>query len=267
MLHAVLLMGQSNMAGRGNLDDVAPICDRRIKMMRNGLWVPMIEPIQCDKPWAGVSLAASYAEAWLEDHPDEEIGLIPCAHGGTTLDQWSPGSCLYDNAVNLARLAMRTATLDAILWHQGESDSTDEAVSVYYDKLRNIVDSLRNDLSAQDTPFLIGGLGGFLRRCHYLGCSRNYQRLNDIFQQFAREEHDSCYVYAEDLQERGDAMHFSAVSQRILGRRFYAAYHTGTCVTQALEGEADYAARCQENRMDEQHRYQYVIGRLYDSQL
>ena len=34
------------------------------------------------------------------------IGLIPCAFGGTSLDQWKPGSALYTNAVARARDAL-----------------------------------------------------------------------------------------------------------------------------------------------------------------
>lgn len=45
MVHSFLLIGQSNMAGRGFLDEVPPIHDERIKMLRNGRWQVMAEPI------------------------------------------------------------------------------------------------------------------------------------------------------------------------------------------------------------------------------
>mgnify|MGYP000999236259 CR=1 FL=1 len=47
------------------------------------------------------------------------VGLIPCADGGTSLDDWAVGGLLYDNAVFQAKLAQRTSELSGILWHQG----------------------------------------------------------------------------------------------------------------------------------------------------
>lgn len=52
MIHSFLMVGQSNMAGRGFLKDVPPICNERIKMLRNGRWQIMTEPINFDRPLA-----------------------------------------------------------------------------------------------------------------------------------------------------------------------------------------------------------------------
>lgn len=38
MIKSFLMLGQSNMAGRGFLDEVAPIYNEKIKMLRNGQW-------------------------------------------------------------------------------------------------------------------------------------------------------------------------------------------------------------------------------------
>lgn len=73
------MIGQSNMAGRGFLKEVEPIYDRRIKMLRNGRWQQMAEPINYDRPFAGVGPAASFAWAWCQRDAQGEVGLIPCA--------------------------------------------------------------------------------------------------------------------------------------------------------------------------------------------
>ena len=44
MIHSFLLIGQSNMAGRGNIADVERIDNPHLKMLRNGRWQPMIPP-------------------------------------------------------------------------------------------------------------------------------------------------------------------------------------------------------------------------------
>jgi hypothetical protein len=89
MIHSFLMIGQSNMAGRGFLNDVPPIYNERIKMLRNGLFQFMEEPINYDRSIAGVGLAASFAAAWCKKNKQDEIGLIPCAEGGSSLDDWS----------------------------------------------------------------------------------------------------------------------------------------------------------------------------------
>lgn len=59
MIHSFLMLGQSNMAGRGFIKEVQPIYNERIQMLRNGRWQMMTEPINYDRPVAGVGLAAS----------------------------------------------------------------------------------------------------------------------------------------------------------------------------------------------------------------
>ena len=44
-MKSVLLIGQSNMAGRGFLHEVTPIYNENIFMLRNGRWQMMVEPI------------------------------------------------------------------------------------------------------------------------------------------------------------------------------------------------------------------------------
>lgn len=43
-MKSLLLIGQSNMAGRGYLSDVPAIYNENIEMLRNGRWQMMAEP-------------------------------------------------------------------------------------------------------------------------------------------------------------------------------------------------------------------------------
>lgn len=56
-----------------------------------------------------------------------DVGLIPCAYGGTGISEWQPGEILFDHAIMMTKLALRSSNLKGILWHQGENDcvSTD----------------------------------------------------------------------------------------------------------------------------------------------
>ena len=114
-VHSFLLIGQSNMAGRGYIHEVEPIVNKRIRVLKNGRWGDMFPPINFDRSWAGINLAESFADAYAADHEGVEVGLIPCADGGTSLDQWQVGGLLYDHAVSQAKLAQRTSVIHGIL--------------------------------------------------------------------------------------------------------------------------------------------------------
>lgn len=45
MIHSFLLIGQSNMAGRGEIDEVVSVDTTHIKVLRNGRWQPMFVPL------------------------------------------------------------------------------------------------------------------------------------------------------------------------------------------------------------------------------
>ncbi|UHO40274.1 sialate O-acetylesterase [Chryseobacterium capnotolerans] len=226
MIHSFLMIGQSNMAGRGYGKEVPSIYDEHIKMQRNGLWQIMSEPINFDRPSAGVGLAASFAASWRLDHQHEEIGLIPCADGGTSLDDWAVGGALFENAVSQARLAQRTSQIAGILWHQGENDCSPEKAEKYGDKFSVIVETLRQELNIPEVPLIIGGLGDFLSKGIFGQYFTAYPLVNQALEDFART-HANCYfVTSKGLTANADSIHFNALSQRILGVRYYKVFRT-----------------------------------------
>ena len=107
LIKSFLMLGQSNMAGRGFINEVPPIYNERIQMLRNGRWQMMTEPINYDRPVSGISLAGSFAEAWCLKNKEDIIGLIPCAEGGSSLDEWAIDKELFRHAVNEAKLSTR----------------------------------------------------------------------------------------------------------------------------------------------------------------
>jgi len=239
MIHSFLLMGQSNMAGRGFLKEAAPIRDTHIKMLRNGRWQVMSEPVNCDRPFAGINLSASFAWKWRQRHPEEEIGLIPCADGGSSLDEWMPGEVLFDHAVFQAQLAQRTSRIEGILWHQGENDCPPERLGCYEEKLERMIRELRSRLELSSVPFLIGGLGDYLPDCTLHDYFVNAPRFNEMLLHYA-QTHENCYfVTAAGLQPNPDLLHFNAVSLRRFGLRYLAAYEGQEHVLAPLQDEAE----------------------------
>ena len=164
-LHLYLLMGQSNMAGRGKIgaEDKTPH-PRVLLFTLKDNWEPAIEPVTHDKPgMLGVGPGLAFGKAMADNDPGVTIGLVPCAFGGTPLKRWERSGDLYSNAVQRARLAMREGTFKGIIWHQGESDSgtTTNAYS-YGDRLSKMIQDIRADLGAPNLPFVVGQIGEFL---------------------------------------------------------------------------------------------------------
>ena len=115
MIHSFLLIGQSNMAGRGLIEEAEPINKKGIKVLRNGRWQNMFRPINPDRSFSGCNLAESFAEKYVETY-QVDVGLICCADGGTSLEKWKPGSLLYDHAVYQAvdNLRMNNTTISVV---------------------------------------------------------------------------------------------------------------------------------------------------------
>lgn len=222
MIHSFLLIGQSNMAGRGLIAEATPVDNTHIKVLRNGRWQKMFRPVNPDRRTSGVNLAESFAEAYAKKY-GVEVGLIPCADGGTRIAQWAPGSLLFDNAVYQTRLAMRTSNIAGILWHQGESDSFDDRYLVYGEKLKNMLESLRRDLGIQDVPVLLGGLGPYLVN-YTKGDHTQFVKINEALQNLAAAEPCYGFVTAEGLQPNPDNLHFSAAALHEFGLRYFAEF-------------------------------------------
>jgi hypothetical protein len=239
MIHSFLLLGQSNMAGRGFLKEVKPIYDEHIKMLRNGRWQTMTEPIHHDRPTAGVGPAASFAAAWRMHHDNEDIGLIPCADGGTSLDDWAVGGTLFDHAVCQAKLAQRVSSLAGILWHQGENDCSAERASQYQEKFAVIVAALRQELGTPDIPLLVGGLGDYLTSGRYSAYFTAYPLINQALQEFATSTPYCFFVTAARLTSNPDGLHLDAASQRLFGIRYFEAFHQQKQVVAPLADETD----------------------------
>lgn len=220
MKKAFLMIGQSNMAGRGFVNEVEKIQNKDVLVMRNGRWQPMYVPVNPDRPFSGINLAESFADRYAKEK-QVQVGLIPCADGGTCLDQWAEGSLLFDHACYMAKLASRTSTIAGVLWHQGEGDCAEERYPLYETKFTAIMDAFRRELGLYDVPFLLGGLGDYLM--HYDGspACQNYSYVNEALQQIARKCSMTGYVSAKGLTANPDNLHFNAKSLREFGLRYY----------------------------------------------
>ncbi len=218
-LDLVLLIGQSNMAGRGvvEAEDRVPI-PGVYALKKDDSWAPAVDPLHWDKPEiAGVGLGRSFAKT-----VGGRIGLIPAAFGGTSLDQWKPGSPLFNEAVRRAKVAMKSGRLRAILWHQGEADANKrELAESYASRWTEMMSALRKELNAADAVVVVGELGYFLEPEKYPYATEINRQLHLLGVKVAS---------AEGLHDKGDRLHFDAAGQREFGRRYAQAYLTSRAV-------------------------------------
>ncbi|WP_442870354.1 sialate O-acetylesterase [Anaerocolumna sp. AGMB13025] len=242
-MKSFLMIGQSNMAGRGFLQEVPPIINERIQMLRNGRWQMMAEPVNFDRSVSGVSLAASFADAWCFQYTEDTVGLIPCAEGGSSLDDWAVEGELFGHAVSEAKFAMQNSTLTGILWHQGESDSAGGNYKVYYDKLLILIKALRTALGAQEVPIILGGLGDFLGKSGFGQQCTEYNHINELIQKYAFEQANCYFVTAKGLTANPDGIHLNAISQRYFGLRYFEAFHKKTHILSPLSQEQEFLNR------------------------
>ena len=218
MIHSFLLIGQSNMAGRGFLSEAIPVDTTHIKILRNGRWQKMFRPINPDRSFSGVSLAESFAEAYAKKY-NVDVGLICAADGGTKLEQWQVGGLLYENAVSQAKLALRTSTIVGVLWHQGESDCAPELTKTYKERFEVIMHALRKDLGLDDVPFILGELGSFLK--DYSEYTQNYVKMNEQLREIASANKLTGIASADGLTANADNLHFNAKSLYEFGLRYF----------------------------------------------
>ncbi|MGC1204984.1 MAG: sialate O-acetylesterase [Flavobacteriaceae bacterium] len=222
--HLYLLIGQSNMAGRGAIEAIDTLVHPRVfaldSLMR---WKPAKDPLHFDKSIAGTGLGLTFGKTMAAANPRAKIGLIPCAKGGSSINQWfrdslhkQTNSYPYNEMVVRTKTAMKTGTLKGILWHQGESDSESrKAIDGYSSKFNAMIDSLQKDLGIVDVPIIIGELGHFRYASKPLS-----KRLNHVFAEIANSSRRIRLATGEGLGHKGDGTHFDSKSLRTFGERY-----------------------------------------------
>ncbi len=225
-MKSFLMLGQSNMAGRGDFGEVPEIKNPQCFMLRNGRFIVMNEPVNADRGFAGdvrsgIGLAASFADEYSK-YFNEDVGLIPCADGGTYLKQWMPGEILYENAVVQAKFAQKTSQIAGILWHQGENDCINKEDSLLYrERFIFMMSSLLKELNLPaDIPIIIGELGEFVKD-YKNGWMKYYEDINNTLKDLSKEFCRCGFVSAEGLTCRCDGIHFDSKSYRIFGKRYF----------------------------------------------
>lgn len=225
--HVFLLVGQSNMAGRAQIEaeDEGEIDKVELWNIGEKRWEPAEAPFNRYAPHRkGLSMqrlnpGPTFAGAWAKAHPGIKVGIVCSVRGGTSIEEWGKGRtkpwALYDSALAAVRSALEaegekgtTNRLVGILWHQGESNSS--RAEKYPAQLQSLVAQWREDLEQPQLPFVFGQVGQW---------KPEYEAFNEmIVKQPAAIPGTAC-VTTEGLTNFDNA-HFDSKSQRELGKRY-----------------------------------------------
>lgn len=214
------------MAGRGPLDSLSKKEHPQVWMLDSlNHWVPATDPVHFDKPAAvGVGPAISFAEGMLcaTGNKSVQIGLVPCAWGGSPIKVWEPGAVYlkqfhpWEFAVERIHAAMHRGVIKGILWHQGESDNDSAHAAIYLDKLTTLINRLRTEFQQPNLPFVAGEIGHFNKKV----------MINEVINQLPQYVTHTAVVSAAGLTDKGDHLHFDAAGARGLGKRYATAMKT-----------------------------------------
>jgi hypothetical protein len=223
-LWVFILAGQSNMAGRGLVEPTDTLSDPRILTLgRNNTWIHAKEPLHFYEPdLTGLDCGLSFGKELVKYVPDSvSIAVIPCAVGGSSMDQWLGDSVhrsvqLLSNLRNRVDYAKQYGTVKGILWHQGESDASGKLIPVYNQKLNKLISVFRQIVGQNDLPILIGELAAFA----VPEKQDRWDSLNQIIHKVAGNDDNTYVIGTEDLDTKGDDVHFDSEGQRLMGWRF-----------------------------------------------
>jgi hypothetical protein len=220
-LDLYLCIGQSNMAGRGYMNEAA---GDFIPLENALLFTPALQFAKATNPMnqysnirkelsvQEVSPSWGFAKYINDNFPNIKTGMIVNARGGTAIEEWLKGQNLYNQTVARAQHALRFGTLRGILWHQGESNSAATKVAAYPQQLASMVADLRADLNAPDAIFIAGEL------IYTYSGAPTFNPMIRTIQNFLE---NSDWVSAQGLTARaaGD-VHFNREGNITLGERY-----------------------------------------------
>jgi sialate O-acetylesterase len=186
-----VLAGQSNMEGVGDLIHVTPPHPRVMLLGMDGRWGMAEEPLHwlVDSPDPvhsgdsssratrsaqthksrnkGAGLGLPFAVTMVES-TGVPVGLVACAHGGTSMEQWNPskkeqgGKSLYGSMLRQVKEA--GGKVKGVLWYQGESDSLGQgdAWKSYPRVFSDFIAAVRSDFGQPELPFYYVQIGRFI---------------------------------------------------------------------------------------------------------
>ncbi len=220
-----LMAGQSNMAGRGNIEMQDLVTnDRILSIDSSDNWIVAKEPLHFYEPnSAALDCGVSFARELLK-HVDDSviIAMVPCAVGGSSVFEWQNneehrGVRLLSNFQQKVQLSKAKGVIKGILWHQGERNANATDLPTYKEALIDLFGKFKSSVNDNNLPIIMGELGSFAQPEEKVVY---FEKVNEIVRTIAAENNNLYYVSSEGLNHKGDNLHFNSEAQRELGKRY-----------------------------------------------
>ena len=219
-----LLIGQSNMAGRGPMieGDQEVYSDKVFLLDKSGKAVPATNPLN---QYSTVSKSVSLQQIGpgfsfskkLAQETGRKILLVVNARAETAISEWLPDASTgyFNAAVQRTKQALALGgELKAVLWHQGCHDSYKQSdIDVYLSRLRTIVVEFRKQTQTASV-FIAGELPQWRPYSAAFNKMLKDIYFNVPYADYVSSEGCTC------VSPNNDDPHFSRDGQILLGERY-----------------------------------------------
>ncbi len=180
------------------------------------------------------TFAKEYADTRLEK--DRKVLIVDTSIGGTGFSkkQWGVGDLLYERMFTLTDLALSMNSENrvvAVLWHQGEHDTFenaqlnyDERFEFYKNKFGEFMKGIRAKYG--EKPFICAGFTSAWVKNYPEQCKAVLSACKEVLS----EHNKTAFVNTDDLKNNdsvvgnADIVHFCRDSAYELGRRYFKAF-------------------------------------------
>ena len=232
---AIVLAGQSNTYfGYGNPQNFPDITGKKLSQLGrdsdNLQVIPLSfygtsqHTIQRDKISFGTIFLNRYYDSLQAQYPGRKIELllVPCgaASSGWNESQypgnsWRTDDAYFKDLTDRIRWVMNNGyQVDAVLWHQGETDALGNTLN-YSDLLRNFIQSLRDYTGNEKLPFIAGELLPSWVAANGSNAANMQALINDL-------KNTIPYTYTTSAAglTSFDPIHFDANAHIEMGKRY-----------------------------------------------
>jgi hypothetical protein len=218
-----ILAGQSNMMGKGKTHQLPAFLKRHpsnVEFYYQGRQRQLAK-------FSHFGPEVSFAHAISRAFPNDKHIIIKHVATGTSINQWLPGSRLFDGLLR-QRGFVKVSTnannivnkkVDAIIWMQGEKDARSATNANRYEaNLKRFIMGVRSKLNSPHSVFIMGQVNPEDQAFHMLETVKQAQVNTQ------RALPRVKLVSTDGLGKIYDHVHYNTQGQMELGKRFARAY-------------------------------------------
>lgn len=211
-----LLLGQSNMAGRGNVAEL----DHGMKTMPANVTYFLHGSKADISRQAKFGPEVAFAKELAKKYPNKKINLVKFAPGGSMMRDWQKGRPHYQTMTKQLNKVRKDHNLEGdisgVLWMHGERDTKSiSTAQSYKGNLERFIRTIRQDMNKANLPIVIAQIS--VPEAYR---PAEIKMIKKAQQQTASDVSGVKVFSTEQLSKRSDNVHYDTKGQIGLGRLF-----------------------------------------------